>query len=325
MGYQVSRWRTSAIVLVQTYAHLYGLGGGRSSTLTGGHVRRFLPSYFLCTHVVTDESAEAALVTGAHKELAYLKQFGQPLLPFSRFRRQHYGYREQSPADHVENLNRYLLLAPSLVPKDPGLTRFCIRHPDLQPNNIMVSQTPDHGWEVTGVLDWQHASILPAFLLAGIPDRFQNHNDTFSQYMLPPPPPKNVAALDEPKQREAEELYRRRLVHYHYVKSTEECNEHHYAALTYPAGALRSRLICSASDPWEGETLQLKTALIRATENWEALAGAGDVPCPVAFDAEDVRQTKELDEKTSESDEILQKCMSIIDVVSEGWVPSEHF
>ena len=65
-----------------------------------------------------------------------------------------------------------------------------------------------------------------------------------------------------------EELYHRRLVHYHYVKSTEEYNELHYAALADPMGMLRRRLLCYASDQWEGETLALNVALIDATENW---------------------------------------------------------
>ena len=253
-----------------------------------------------------------------------MERFGRPLLPFQRVRRETYQYQKQLPSDHVENLNRYLLLAPSLVPKDPGLTRFCIRHPDLQPNNIMVSQTPDHGWEVTGVLDWQHASILPAFLLAGIPDRFQNHNDPFSQYMLPPPPPKNVAALDEPKQREAEELYRRRLVHYHYVKSTAECNELHYTALTNPMLGLRSRLFHFAGNAWEGETLDLKVLLIYATERWETLT-EGDAPCPVVFDAEDVRKTKELNEAQGKADKAFEMWQDVFGLGPEGWVPTQDY
>jgi len=69
-----------------------------------------------------DESAEAALVAAARKELAYLEQFGRPLLPFQRERREAYGYKEQSPLDHIENLERYLLIASSLVPKNLALS-----------------------------------------------------------------------------------------------------------------------------------------------------------------------------------------------------------
>jgi hypothetical protein len=76
-------------------------------------------------------------------------------------------------------------------------------------------------------------------------------------------------------------------------------------------GMLRRRLFCCASDPWEGETLALKVAPINATENWETLT-EGDSPCPVAFDAEDVRETRTLDAEQREADENLEACGKII-------------
>jgi hypothetical protein len=61
------------------------------------------------------------------------------------------------------------------------MNRFCIRHPDLQPSNIMVKKSVDSGkWEIISLIDWQHTCILPLFLHAGIPQRLQNHNDPVS-------------------------------------------------------------------------------------------------------------------------------------------------
>ncbi|KAF9493683.1 hypothetical protein BDN71DRAFT_1067027 [Pleurotus eryngii] len=128
-------------------------------------------------------SAEEALAAAAHKEIAYLKRFGQPLLPLRRERRPSYKFEPQSPSDHIENLEQYLNITSSLVPRDPALSRFCIRHPDLQPNNVFVSWSPDSGCNVVSLFDFQHTSILPMFLLAGIPQRFQNHADSVSQSM----------------------------------------------------------------------------------------------------------------------------------------------
>ena len=45
---------------------------------------------------IIDENAKAALVAAARKELAYLKKFGRPLLPFQWA----YGYKEQSPSSY---------------------------------------------------------------------------------------------------------------------------------------------------------------------------------------------------------------------------------
>ena len=87
---------------------------------------------------------------------------------------------------------------------------------------------------------------------------------------------------------------------------------------------IEGRLFCHASDPWEGETLALKVALIEATQNWEKLTGGG-APCPVVFNAEDVRETMELDEEQRTADEALEVCRNLIGFGSEGWVFTEHY
>ncbi|KAI5120426.1 hypothetical protein M0805_006925 [Coniferiporia weirii] len=272
------------------------------------------------------KSAEATLVAPARKELAYLEQFGQPLLPFRRERRDGYQFQEQSPSAHIENLKRYLLIASSLVPRDPVLGRFCIRHPDLQPSNIVVRRSSDSGWQVVSLLDWQHASILPSFVHASVPQRLQNHNDPVSQFMTPPSLPENFDALDEPERSVAEEAYHRRLVHYHYVLNTEEYNKPHYDAMTDPLCVLRQRLFHHASKPWEGETLELKVALIEATERWETLTGEGGAaPCPVVFDAEDVRETMKLNEKQEEADKSFEIWQDKLGLGPEGWVPAQYY
>ncbi|EIW76253.1 hypothetical protein CONPUDRAFT_139669 [Coniophora puteana RWD-64-598 SS2] len=251
-------------------------------------------------------SAEAALVAGARKELAYLKQFGQPLLPVRRERRAGYQYQEQLPSAHIENLNLYLLIASSLQ------------------SNIVVSRSPDSDCQVVGLLDWQHASILPMFLLAGVPQRLQNYDDPVSQSMTPPSLPEDFDKLDGPGRTRAEEVYRDRLVHYHYVTSMGECNKSHYAAFTDPMYALRGRLFQHAGSPWEGETFELKLALIQAAERWKTLTG-GDVSCPVELDAEDVRETRKLNEVQARADRIFEIWQNMVGLGEEGWVPTEDY
>ncbi|KAF9819586.1 hypothetical protein IEO21_02050 [Rhodonia placenta] len=239
------------------------------------------------------------------------------------FMRDGYQYQEQSPSAHVENLKRYLLIASSLVPRDPVLGRFCIRHPDLQQSNIVVRRSSDSGWQVVGLLDWQHASILPLFLLAGVPERLQNYDDPVSQSMTPPSLPENFE-LDETEQTEAEGAYRCRLDHYHYIKNTEEYNKPHYDVLMDSMCALRSRLFDQAGSPWEGDALDLKVALIRATERWETLTGLG-APCPVIFDADDVRETRKLNELQEKTDRAFEVWQNIFGLGPDGWVPTQHY
>lgn len=156
------------------------------------------------------------------------------------------------------------------------------------------------------------------------PQRLQNYDDPVSQSMTPPSLPHNLAELDELWRTRAEVVYRDQLVHYHYVKSMEECNKLHYAAFTDPMYSLRGRLCLHASKPWEGETLELKMALIEAAEMWMALTGGG-VPCPIEFDSEDVCETRKLNEVQAEADKNFEMFQNMVGVGEEGWVSIESY
>ncbi|KAK7685388.1 hypothetical protein QCA50_011251 [Cerrena zonata] len=162
------------------------------------------------------------------------------------------------------------------------------------------------------------------FLLAGVPQRLQNYNDPVSQSMTLPSLPEDFDELDETKRTRAEVFYRDRLVHYHYVKSMEECNKLHYAAFMDPMYALRGRLFTHTSSPWEGETFELKLALIQATERWNALTG-GDVRCPIEFDAEEIRETRKLNKVQEEADMLFETIRNMIGLGEEGWVSTENY
>lgn len=271
--------------------------------------------------MTVDASAEASLEAPALKELAYPRQFGQPLLPFRRERRPGYKYQEQLPSDHVLKLHRYLLIAPTLVPTSPHFRQFGIRHPDFRQGNVFVARSPDSGWRIVSLFDWQHTTILPLFLLADLPKFLLYDGGPISQSVTPPSRPENFDDLDETEGTAAEEAYRNRLIHYHYFKNMEELNRFHYVTLTDPNCALCSRLFTYASSPWEGETLELKAALIEAMQMWRALTG--DVtPCPVEFDADDVRETMELEEVQADADKGFDVLQGVLELGPEGWVPT---
>ncbi|KAI0671129.1 kinase-like domain-containing protein [Trametes maxima] len=246
----------------------------------------------------------------------------------ARERREAYGYEEQSPSDHIKNLELYRRMVPSLIPEKASFRAFCMRHPDFKPCNVMVSASPDSSapdrWKIVGLLDWQHAAILPRFLLAGIPDRLQNYNDPGSQTLAPPSLPENMDELVESDRMEVLGRYHARLVHFHYAKSTMELNEPHHEAMWDPVSIFIRRLFDRAGAPWEGESHDLKALLVEATERWTELAGA-DVPCPVAFDADDVNKTKAFSERLQLSDDNFVGCQSVIGFGSETWVPNEHY
>jgi hypothetical protein len=89
--------------------------------------------------ILIDESTEAAVVAAARKELAYLKQLDQPLLPFCCERRAGYQYKKQSPSAHIKNLERYLLISSSVIPT-PAALHSSSRPPAEQYHCLAVAQ-----------------------------------------------------------------------------------------------------------------------------------------------------------------------------------------
>lgn len=82
-------------------------------------------------------SSLAVFIAGAIKEITYLEEFGRLLQPFWRHSREVDNYQTQSHPEHIATPEKYLQIAPRLVPHGcPALQRPTIRHPDLRPNNI---------------------------------------------------------------------------------------------------------------------------------------------------------------------------------------------
>ncbi|KAJ5218702.1 uncharacterized protein N7498_000801 [Penicillium cinerascens] len=264
----------------------------------------------------------AVLTAGAKKEIAYLEKFGRPVQLFQRLRREVYNYQPQSHLEHAVALEKYLQIAPYLIPHDcPALHRPAIRHPDLQPNNILITDD----LEIRGLIDWQHSTILPLFLQCGIPESLQNYGDEISESMQFPTLPNNFDELEEIEQFKQAELLRRRQLHYFYVKLTAERNPEHYKALTLHFSTLRQRLFHHASDPWEGDNITLTADLITLSRKWTDFARDAKTPCPISFSDDELTECSRLERAQSESDEQFRACQEAIGVGHEGWVPLENY
>ena len=94
--------------------------------------------------------------------------------------------------------------------------------------------------------------------------------------------------------------------------------------MTDSNSVVRRRPFIRASEPWEGETLELKVALLRATENWNTLTGGGR-PCPIVFDPDDIRETMRLEAEQQEADESYEVCRDAIGFGPDGWVSTQHY
>ncbi|KAF2718973.1 hypothetical protein K431DRAFT_340316 [Polychaeton citri CBS 116435] len=218
------------------------------------------------------------LEAGAKKEIAYLARQGRPLHPFQRLRREWVNYQEQSH------------LPPDLVPSNKAnLAQPSIRHPDLQPNNVFVSRN----LEIIGLIDWQHCTVVPLFLQAGIPGSLQDYGDSVSESLERPQLPANFDEQDEPEQLKQVLLLRKRQLHYTYLTETLSLNPAHGQVLMDHLSVLRRKLFRHASEPWEGDSSALHIDLVELTR----------------------RRT----------DSQFQSCLELVGVGSEGWVPTEQY
>ena len=266
-----------------------------------------------------DKDAETVLVTGAKKELACLNQFGSPRTAFKGLRRECYNYQKQEPSDHANNLGRYLLLAPSLVPDDDSQSAFCIRHPDLNIDNLKVS-IDSSGLQIISVLDWPHAAVLPLFLHAGMPYDIQNEEDEVSRSMTEPKLPDDFDKLSQKEQIWQKQLLHRRLVHYRYNLSTAAYNRVHHISLVYPLNTFRRRIFNHATAPWEGETIKLLWALIEMVVEWESFVQDG-TPCPVVFTEDEIAAAITLYRALANAEENERILRNYVGYGPETWVP----
>lgn len=203
----------------------------------------------------------------------------------------------------------------------PALQRPTIRHPDLQPNNIFISDD----MEIKGIIDWQHTTILPLFLQCAIPDSLQNYGDEVSESLRIPTLPNNFDEMEDIEKFQQAEILRRRQLHYLYVKMTADINPEHYDALTQEFSALRRRLFHHASDPWEGDNTTLKADLVTLFTKWTEVTGDARALCPISFTDDESMECLQLERAQSEADEQYQACQEAIGVGHEGWVPVAHY
>jgi hypothetical protein len=259
----------------------------------------------------------------SHRELAWLQKFGKQRFPREPLYREFYGRQEVDPQVQVDSLTDYLKVAPHIIPENPELCQPTIRHPDLSPNNIFVSESGD----ITGVIDWQHSTILPLFLQAKIPKHFQNYRDDDSENFRRPELPTNFDFLEESKKANELELYRRRQLHYFYLGFTSTNNKPHFHAMGKHDLIVRNRLYDTAGRPWEGDNTSLKAELVQTSTYWPDIATSAmkEANFPVEYPDADVTDCLNIDAKQKIADAQLQQLRDFIGVNIDGWVTTESY
>lgn len=185
-----------------------------------------------------------------------------------RVRRETFNLEKQLPSVHLDSLRKYLQVSKHLVPQaDSRLLRPTIRHPDLQPSNIFVSED----LEITSLIDWQNIAILPLHLQSGIPPDLDNSTDSASRSLETSSQPQALIELSEAERLEHLELFAKKQLHYFYMTETANRNSLHFDAMTLPFSIGRREIFQLSSAPWQGANIPLRSSLIFVKENWQTI------------------------------------------------------
>ena len=193
-----------------------------------------------------------------------------------------------------------------------------MRHSDLRPSNILVSKD----LQITSLIDWQHANILPLYLQCGIPDDIDNTRDHVSRSMDTPKFPPIFEELTEEEQYQELNLLRKLQLHYFYMTETASKNKIHFDALTYPLVIGRKKVAELASAPWQGDNVPLQSSLIFIKQHWERFS---DLPCPITFTEEEESERLRLDDLEQVSAVAWQEIHDELGIGPDGWVANERY
>ncbi|KAJ5139197.1 uncharacterized protein N7515_004045 [Penicillium bovifimosum] len=271
------------------------------------------------------DTFSACFEAPAKREIEFCKIFGKPRLHVERYLREIHEFRNLSPIPYQHLLTNYLTLAPDLdIPSGHPMSRPTLRHPDFSPNNILVNPSND----VVGIIDWQHAVILPLCLCAGIPDHFQNWGDPLSETLSKPEVrlPENFDKLSSEEQATVQETMWRRIVHFYYAALTMNPLPDHFDAIRAENCMLREKLFHHALAPWEGDSISLKHTMSYVLQNWPlSLEGVltRSVECPIQFSEEEMQKCSEDYRQEQEKLQELGEMREVIGTDALGWVPDE--
>ncbi|KAI7211688.1 hypothetical protein KC333_g7551 [Hortaea werneckii] len=272
-------------------------------------------------------TCQKVLEGGAKKELAWLQLHGRPRLPFDREYREMFNYAKVDSGEHIRCLEKFLKVTSHIVPVEEWLHKPIIRHPDLSPNNIFV----DDDCNITGILDWQHTTVLPLYLHAGIPRSLQNYGDPDSEELKRPEYPSNLDELDEDDRLKDIELYRRRHTHYYYVGATITKVNSHFKAMSHDRGLFKKKLYQHAVAPWEGSSIPLKADLVMLSRNWSELTKGSiegekeNESCPISFQQQDADETMDKMLEQEDIDKKMGTKRDAIGISTDGWVSFERY
>lgn len=169
----------------------------------------------------------------------------------------------ETPDDYMSLMNRYLALAPYLIPPLANEKRLnTLAHPDLHLDNVFVDPETR---QITSIIDWQAVSVSPIFLQRRYPQ------------MLEPldTPAQSLESNDSDKE-DADMLAI-------YKQLLKEKDPLRWEILSDPYLPIRTKPLTIVPACWDREDLfSFRHSLISVIAHWDKLVEVC-TPCPIEF------------------------------------------
>jgi hypothetical protein len=217
----------------------------------------------------------------------------------------------------------YMEAVPHIIP--PSDNDICVPtlwHPDLSLGNLFVSASgPAH---LQGIIDWQHAAILPYFSFASIPPAIVYKGDRINMNgPRPGPLPPNLDELSAEEQ--AEYRLQLRFANRHkWYQANAARNPRRRPAGRLPHIQELMMLPTYVIRSWADGVFELREALVALRRNWVTITG-GHTPCPIKFSEEEMTEHETEMESFRCYEAAVDAIYSAFHCEGDGWVAHENF
>jgi hypothetical protein len=216
----------------------------------------------------------------------------------------------------------YIDAVPHFMPSDSNLCAPTLWHPDLSLNNLFVSASGPAN--LLGLIDWQHAAILPYFSFQSLPPAFvYNGNKINMDKLIPSPLPSNIDELSAEEQ--AEYRLQHRLAYRHrWYQAKVGLNPRREAASSLPHIQELMMLPTYITRAWVDGIFDLRESLVSLCKNWSAIAGP-NTPCPIKFSEEEMKEHEIQLEQFRCYEAAIAAVYSALHCEGDGWVAHENY
>lgn len=185
----------------------------------------------------------------AHREIAWISKYAvaKPLDDPSQPSK-----AQNSPEAHISLLQKFLKVAPYLLPQDTELAASTLWHRDIHAGNIFVNDGL-----ITSLIDWQATWAGPLIIQARHP-RLLNHK---GEIMLRRP--ENFNQLDEEERDRLNEQVASSILLYVYETQTARQNPVISRVYRFNHGKTRMQPILFAGETWTDDIIPLRESLIK--------------------------------------------------------------